>query len=75
MPAAFLLLPRRPQVQVILQQLPLHLPPPLSEQFLELARGQPGRIRGLQLFGQRREQAHLRHEGCALILRHFPQPG
>jgi hypothetical protein len=52
------LLPRRPQVQVILQQLPLHLPPPLGEQVFELAFGQPSRIRGLQLFDQRGEQIH-----------------
>ena len=51
-----LLLPRRPQVQVILQQLPLHLPAPLGQQVLQLARGQPGRLRGLQLRDQRREQ-------------------
>jgi len=38
-----LLLPGRPQVQVILQQLPLHLPAPLGEQVFQLARGQPGR--------------------------------
>ena len=43
---------------MILQQLPLHLPPPLGEQVFELAFGQPGRIRGLQLSGQRREQIH-----------------
>jgi hypothetical protein len=54
--AGGLLLPRGPQVQVILQQLPLHLPAPLGEQVLELACGQPGRIRGPQLFDQGREQ-------------------
>ncbi|MGH3252249.1 MAG: hypothetical protein ACRDOI_39400 [Trebonia sp.] len=37
-----LLLPRRPQVQVVLQQLPLHLAAPLGEEILELASGQPG---------------------------------
>jgi hypothetical protein len=50
------LFPRRPQVQVILQQLPLHLPPPLREEVFQLARGQPGRLRAFQLFDQRREQ-------------------
>jgi hypothetical protein len=54
--AGGLLLPRRPQVQVILQQLPLHLPAPLGQQVLQLARGQPSRLSGLQLFGQDREQ-------------------
>ena len=54
--AGGLLLPRRPQVQVILQQLPLHLPAPLGQQVLQLARGQPGRLSGLQLFDQDREQ-------------------
>jgi hypothetical protein len=54
--AGGLLLPRCPQVQVILQQLPLHLPAPLGQQVLQLARGQPGRLSGLQLFDQDREQ-------------------
>jgi len=51
-----LLLPRRPQVQVILQQLPLPLPAPPGQQVLQLARGQPSRLSGLQLSGQDREQ-------------------
>jgi hypothetical protein len=54
--AGGLLLPRRPQVQVILPQLPLHPPAPLGQQVLQLARGQPGRLNGLQLFDQDREQ-------------------
>jgi len=41
---------------MILQQLPLHLPAPLGQQVLQLARGQPGRLSGLQLFDQDREQ-------------------
>lgn len=40
-----LLFPRRPQVEVVLQQLPQHLPPPPGEQLFELAGGQPGRRR------------------------------
>ena len=44
-----LLLPRRPQVQVILQQLPLHLPAPPGQQVLQLALGQPGHCSSLQL--------------------------
>ena len=39
--AGGLLLPRRPQVQVILQLLLLHLPAPLGQQVFEPARGQP----------------------------------
>jgi hypothetical protein len=54
--AGGLLLPRRPQVQVVLQQLPLHLPAPLGEQVFEVACGQPGRLGGLQLFDQDGEQ-------------------
>ena len=61
-----LLLPRRPQVQVILRQLPLHLPAPLGEQALQLARGQPGRLSGLQVLDQDREQIRRRSEGTGI---------
>ncbi len=60
------LFPRRPQVQVILQQLPLHLPAPLGQQVFELARGQPGRLSGLQLFDQRGERIHRGREGAGI---------
>lgn len=57
--AGGLLLPRRPQVQVVLQPLPLHLPAPLGEEVLELARGQPGRPGAFVSF-QVRTGSHLR---------------
>src|SRR5262249_31586117 len=61
-----LLLPRCPQVQVILQQLPLHLPAPLSQQVLQLARGQPSRPGPFQLRGQRGEQIRRSGEGASI---------
>jgi len=60
-----LLFPCRPQVQVILEQLPLHLPTPLSEPVLQLARGQPGRRGPFQLRDQRGEQIRRGSEGTA----------
>jgi hypothetical protein len=54
--AGGLLLPRRPKVQVILQQLPQYLPAPLVQEFFELAGSQPGRRRPGQLIGQGGEQ-------------------
>ena len=65
--AGGLLLPRRPQVQVILQQLPLHVPAPLGQQVFEPARGQPGRRSGLQLFHQRDERIHGGREGAGTL--------
>ena len=54
--AGGLLLPRCPQVQVILQQQPQHLPAPAVYQVLELGCGQAGRGGAAELAGQRREQ-------------------
>ena len=62
-PAGGLLFSRCPQVQVILQQLPLHLPAPPGQQVLQLARGQPGRRRPFQFRDQRREQIRRCGEG------------
>jgi hypothetical protein len=64
--AGGLLLPRRPQFQMTLQQLPLHLPAPLGQQVLQPAPGQPGRRSGLQLFDQGREQIRRGREGASI---------
>ena len=55
---------RRPQVQVVLQQLPLHLPPP-GEELFDFTGGQPGRLGALQLSDQRGEQIHRGGKGAS----------
>jgi hypothetical protein len=50
--ACLLFLPRCPQVEVVLQQLPQYLPSPLVQKFLQLAGRQAGRGRAGELGGQ-----------------------